>query len=53
MTKGECALTLIRAGIMPPNRGCTGDETDDSNPQCLTEDEVLILEAWVTDGQLE
>lgn len=52
LTKGECILVRIDAGHMPPGRGCTGTAEDDSNPQCITDDEELLIERWITDGQL-
>jgi hypothetical protein len=51
-TKGECALSRIQNGSMPPGKGCTGDPTQDAaKPGCLTADEQAKIQAWIDGGQ--
>ncbi|MFW6023772.1 MAG: hypothetical protein ACOC9O_03410 [Myxococcota bacterium] len=52
-TKGHAALIRIQEGSMPLGRGCTGDPAQDAgNPDCLTQTEQDLIQAWLDDGQL-
>ncbi|MFT5432125.1 MAG: hypothetical protein ACI9OJ_002823, partial [Myxococcota bacterium] len=51
-TKGEAALARILDGSMPNGKGCTGDPAQDSsNPDCLTSEQIAVIQTWVSNGQ--
>jgi hypothetical protein len=52
--KGECTIVLVKSGIMPFGKGCTGDPgKDTANPACLTAAEQKLLEDWIAGGLRE
>lgn len=51
--KGNCSLTRIRNGTMPPS-GCTGNpDTDASRPGCLNRAQQELLAEWIAAGMPE
>lgn len=52
--KGQCSLTRIRNGTMPPSIGCTGNPvTDAGRAGCLNQAEHTLLETWIDAGMPE
>ena len=50
----ECILERIEDGSMPLGGGCTGDPgMDEGQDQCLTGDELELLQSWVAAGAPE
>jgi hypothetical protein len=47
-TVGECTVELVRSGEMPKGKGC--DSSGAGRPGCLTEDQKVLLRAWVANG---
>ena len=51
LTKGECTTIRVHNGSMPQGVGCKGDgEKDKDKPECLTGEELLMLQWWVEGG---
>jgi hypothetical protein len=51
---GECTIVLIQEGEMPLGAGCTGDPQQDAgDPDCLTQEEQDIIQAWIDEGMPE
>jgi methionine-rich copper-binding protein CopC len=51
---GQCTIVLIQEGEMPFGAGCTGDPAQDvGDPECLTQDEQDIIQAWIDEGMPE
>jgi hypothetical protein len=54
LTVGECTIIRIQSGEMPQGAGCTGDpEQDADNPDCTTQLEQDLIQAWIDAGMPE
>jgi hypothetical protein len=48
---GQCTIVRIQSGEMPEGAGCTGDpEQDADNPDCTTQLEQDLIQAWIDAG---
>jgi hypothetical protein len=51
LTVGECTIVRIQAGDMPLGAGCTGDPVQDAdNPDCTTQEQQDLIQAWIDGG---
>jgi len=46
-------LVHINSGYMPYFKGCSVPAVDGDNAQCLSAEDIAVLQAWVDNGGVE
>ena len=46
-------VVQIESGYMPYNKGCSAPAADGDHAQCLSAEDIAVLQAWVDNGGAE
>ena len=49
----ECMLVHINSTYMPMGKGCSAPAADGDHSQCLSAEDIAVIQAWVDNGGAE